>query len=93
MEGGPDHANRVRAILGLVHGVCRPAVQRATDLAVTDFDKAGLIPKKPKVRLKAVIDDGDLLDLIQEVEGLNRGWANILRLLTQLTLRNDLKAH
>ena len=62
-------------------------------MAVTDFDKAGLIPKKPKVRLKAVIDDGDLLDLIQEVEGLNRGWANILRLLTQLTLRNDLKAH
>ncbi len=54
---------------------------------ITDFDKAELIPKKPKVRLKAVIDDVDLLDLIQEVEGLNRGWANILRLLTQYGLR------
>ena len=54
---------------------------------ITDFDKAELIRKKPKVRLKAVIDDVDLLELIELVERQNRGWANILRLLTQYGLR------
>ena len=54
---------------------------------ITPFDKQELIRKPPKVRLKAVLDDADLLGLIELVEQQNRGWANILRLLTQYGLR------
>ena len=54
---------------------------------ITDFDKQELVPRKPKVRLKAVIDDVDLLELIELVERQNRGWGNILKLLTQYGLR------
>lgn len=37
--------------------------------------------------MKAVIDDTDLLELIAVVDSQNKGWANILRLLTQYGLR------
>lgn len=73
--------------LGLFTGFAVQRFNVPRTWLITDFDKAELIPRRPKVRLKAVIDDVDLLDLIQDVERQNRGWANILRLLTQYGLR------
>lgn len=86
-EGAPTMQVECGRYLGLFTGF---AVQRfgvPRTWLITDFDKAELIPKRPKVRLKAVIDDTDLLELIARVDQQNKGWANILRLLTQYGLR------
>ena len=43
--------------------------------------------KAPKKRLKATLDDSEILHLIQAVQARNPGWANVLRLLALYGLR------
>ena len=54
---------------------------------ITPFDKQELIPKAPKARLKAVLDDAELLDLVELADSVNPRWGNVFRLLTQYGLR------
>ena len=55
--------------------------------AITDFDKSELIPARPKPRLKAVLEDSELLRLIELADGVNPRWGNVFRLLAQFGLR------
>ncbi len=54
---------------------------------ITPFDKQELIPKAPKARLKAVLDDAELLHLVELADFVNPSWGNVFRLLTQYGLR------
>ena len=54
---------------------------------ITEFDKDELIPKAPKPRLKAVLDDLEMLRLIELADSTNVRWGNVFRLLTQFGLR------
>ena len=61
---------------------------------ITEIDKEELIPKKPKVRKKAVFDDQEILEFINSIEhgepgkeNANKGWANVFRMLSQYGLR------
>ena len=60
---------------------------------ITDYDKKELIPKPPSKRLKAAIDDTDLLELIAVTEQQSKPWANVLKLLTQYGLRPEELKH
>ena len=54
---------------------------------ISKFDKDELIAKPPKPRLKAVLDDNELLNLIELADSVNHRWGNVFRLLTQFGLR------
>lgn len=65
--------------------VRRHGVDRA--FLILEDDKLELLPKQPKKRKKAVIDDTDLLELIRIADAHAPGWGNVLRILTQYGLR------
>lgn len=54
---------------------------------ITNIDKKELIPKKPRARLKAVLTDAELLQLVKLASEANPRWGNVFRLLTQFGLR------
>ena len=85
------HAPSMRVECGRYLGIFTAfAVARhgaARTWAITDFDKSELFPKRPKPRLKAVLDDAELLRLIELADGVNPRWGNVFRLLAQFGLR------
>ena len=54
---------------------------------ITEFDKDELIPKAKKPRLKAVLTDAEMLQLIELADSVNPRWGNVFRLMTQFPLR------
>jgi len=54
---------------------------------ITKADRDELIPKKKRVRKKAVLDESEIMDFIKIVQKQNPAYANVFRLLTQFGLR------
>ena len=71
--------------LFMEYAVARHGVSRS--LLITDIDKDKLLPKKPKRKKKAVLEDSELLTLIELADKQDKGWGNVLRVLTQYGLR------
>ena len=67
------------------YAVARHSVPR--DFLILEVDKLELLPKTPKKRKKAVLDDIELLELIRLADQQDKGWGNVLRVLTQYGLR------
>jgi integrase len=56
-------------------------------MLILEVDKDELLPKKPKRKKKAVLLDSELLTLIEIADKQDKGWGNVLRVLTQYGLR------
>jgi len=54
---------------------------------ITQADRDELCPKRPKPKLKAVLTDAEILQLIELADSVNPRWGNVFRLLTQFGLR------
>ena len=71
--------------LFMEYAVARHGVSRS--LLIIEVDKDELLPKKPKRKKKAVLLDNELLNLIELADKQDKGWGNVLRILTQYGLR------
>ena len=78
------HQERILQLF-MEYAVARHGVSRS--LLITDIDKDELLPKKPKRKKKAVLEDSELLTLIELADKQDKGWGNVLRVLTQYGLR------
>ena len=56
-------------------------------MLILEVDKDELLPKATKKKKKAVLEDNELLHLIDLADKQDKGWGNVLRILTQYGLR------
>ena len=86
-DGAPTMKVECGRYLGLFMQFAVSRHKAPASWLITEFDKDELIPKAPKPRLKAVLDDLEMLRLIELADATNVRWGNVFRLLTQFGLR------
>ena len=86
-EGAPTMKVECGRYLGLFMQFAVSRHNAPRSWLITEFDKDELIPKAPKPKLKAVLDDAELMHLVELADSVNPRWGNVFRLLTQFGLR------